>query len=365
MATVLSSRVRRLSVPLSDDAEETIAVSQYLYEQGKTDGLPVIPPTESRVLRMLEVIDRAPDDVVGYVDPSKAPATVEAVAVNAVMAGCRPEYFPVVLAAVEAVCEPSFNLYGIQGTTNPVAPLIVVNGPVADELGINARGNCFGQGFMANATIGRALRLVLMNIGGGLPQSMDKATQGQPGKFGFCVAENEAESPWEPLHVERGFDRQTSTVTVISVTGTQNILDYASKTGRGLLQMLCSHAATAGSQNVLLGGGPLLALSPEHAAIMARDGFSKADVRQFFYEQARVPLSQFSRENVDLVLAKRRPKWCTPENPNALIPIADRPEDVNIIVVGGPGPHSQFLPSFGETHPAIRPVARRNEVRPR
>src|SRR5581483_7154774 len=221
---------------------------------------------------------------------------------------------PVVVAAFEAVCAPAFNLAAIQATTNPVTPLILVNGPIARELEINARGNCFGQGFLANATIGRALRLALMNIGGGLPQTMDKATQGQPGKFGFCAAENEAESPWEPLHVERGMAPEASAVTVISVTGTQNILDYASKTARGLLQMLCSHAATAGVQNVLLGGGPLFALSPEHAQILARDGFTKEDVRRYFYEHARVPLTEFSRDTLEYVLPKRRPRWAFSEN---------------------------------------------------
>jgi hypothetical protein len=354
---MLSNRVRRLTVPVSDAAGEVWAVSQFLYERGRTDGLPVIPPTEPLVLEMLEHTDRAADEVVGYVEPSQAGATVEAVAINAVMAGCRPEYLPVVLAAVEAIGEPAFNLFGIQATTNPVAPLIIVNGPLATALEINARGNCFGQGFMANATIGRALRFVLLNIGGGTPQTLDKATQGQPAKFGFCVAENEAESPWEPLHVERGYPAEASTVTVISVTGTQNILDMASRSARGLLQMFCSHAGTAGVQNVLLGGGPLFAISPEHAQILARDGFTKQDVRQYLYEHARAPLTEFSRENIAEVLAKRRPRWCVPENPDARIPIADRPEDITIIVAGGPGPHSQFLPSFGQTEPVTRTIS--------
>ncbi|MDE3077938.1 MAG: hypothetical protein KGJ86_21145, partial [Chloroflexota bacterium] len=281
MAPAVSEKVQRLTVSLPEGGSDVRAVSQYLYDLGRTDGLPVVPPAEELVEEMLRFTDRAPGEVIGHVQPCQAPATVESIGVNAVMAGCRPEYLPVLIAAVEAVCDPAFNLYGIQATTNPVAPLIVVNGPLARELKINSQGNCFGQGFMANATIGRAFRFVLTNIGGGIPQTMDKATHGQPAKFGFCIAENEADSPWEPLHVERGYAVETTTVTLISVTGTQNILDYASKTGRGVLQMLCSHAGTAGVQNVLLGGGPLFALSPEHAEIMARDGFSKQDVRQF------------------------------------------------------------------------------------
>jgi hypothetical protein len=337
---------------------------EHFLEQGWTDGLPVVPPTDAAVDRMLRATDRAPDDVVGVLPPHRAEATVEAVAINAVMAGCRPEYLPVVLAAVEAIADPAFNLFGIQATTNPVAPLIVVNGPLARQLDVNARGNCLGPGSRANATIGRAVRLCLLNIGGGAPQAMDKATQGQPGKYGMCIAENEAESPWEPYHVERGFDRDASTVTAFSVTGTQNVLDMASKSARGILRTFASSCVSVGAQNVQLGGGPLVLFCPEHAAILAGGGFSKSDVKRFLYETARLPAHDFPPEFLDGVVWRRRPKWFSSDHPQATIPLADSPDDIQIVVAGGPGPHSAVLPSFGEaTCASIRAIRGKEPTR--
>ncbi|MBA3367867.1 MAG: hypothetical protein H0T99_04235 [Geodermatophilaceae bacterium] len=194
-------------------------VFDYYEAQGWTDGLPVVPPTEAAVAAALEYTDLAPDDVLGKIPATRAEATVHAVAVNAVMAGCKPEYLPVVISAIRGLAHPDFNAYGIQATTNPVAVLVVVNGPIAEELGFNGKGNCLGQGFRANATVGRAVRLCMINIGGGAPQTMDKATQGQPGKYGMCIAENEEESPWDPFHVERGYDKETRAVSVTPSPG--------------------------------------------------------------------------------------------------------------------------------------------------
>ncbi len=336
-------------------------VQEYFQEQGWTDGLPIVPPTKAAVDRMLRFTDRKPDDVLCALPPNRTDFTVHAVAVNAVMAGCRPEYLPVVLAAVEAIAEPPFNLYGIQATTNPVTPLIVVNGPIARELNFNGGGNCFGTGFRANATVGRAVRFCMLNLGGGAPQTMDKSTHGQPGKYGMCIAENEAESPWEPYHVERGFDREVSAVTAISVTGTQNVLDLASKGPRGILRTFASCCANVGAQNVQLGGGPLIVFCPEHAQILADGGFSKADVRRFLYETSRVPVKDFPPETLNGMVRHRRPKWFSSEHPDSTIPLADSAEEIQILVAGGPGPHSVFLPSFGEaTVPITRPITRRD-----
>jgi hypothetical protein len=345
-------------IEVPDDLDE---VNDYFAERNWTDGLPVVPPTPERVRLMLEYTDLDPGHVLDQVPPNWADATVELVAINAVMAGCKPEYLPVVIAAVEAICVRDFNLYGIQATTNPVTPLLVVNGPIARELGINGGGNVFGQGNRANATIGRAVRLVMMNVGGGIPQTMDMSTAGQPGKYGFCIAENEQESPWEPLHVEQGLAPEVSAVTALAVTGTQNMLDMASKSAKGLLQTYCSHMATVGMQNIYLGGGPVVALCPEHAQMLAQEGFSKQDVKRYLYEQARVPLHEFSKENITEVLEKRRPKWYTSANPFTSVTIADEPDLITIIVTGGPGPHSQFLPTFGEaTTVSTRPIANRD-----
>lgn len=332
---------------LTIDGELSDVVDFYDAE-GWTDGLPIIPPTENAVAAMLEYTDLPPDHPVGRIPATRAQATVLHVAINAVMAGCRPQYFPVVLAAIRGIAHPDFNTYGIQATTNPVAVLVLVNGPIADELEFNGGGNCLGQGFRANATVGRAVRLVMMNIGGGRPQTMDKSTQGQPGKYGMCIAENEAESPWLPFHVERGYDIETSAVSVISVTGTQNILDLASRTATGILRTFSSACATVGHQNVQLGGGPLIIFCPEHAQILAEGGFTKQDVREFLYENCRVRISDFPPETLNGMVRHRRPLRYRAENPDAMVPLADSPADIQIVVAGGPGPHSVVSPSFGE-----------------
>ncbi len=225
-----SSRLaaRRVRMPADLDPFE------FLDRQGLTDGLPVVPPTEERVARMLAGTARRPADVVADVPPNLAPATVEKIAVNAVMAGCRPEYLPVVIAAVEAACTDAFNLHGVLATTYFVGPLLVVNGPVRHAIGLNCGRNVFGQGTRANATIGRALQLVVRNVGGGRPGEVDMATLGQPGKFGACIGENEEASCWEPLHVERGFDRGQSTVTVFAAEAPRAIRDQLSRSSRSL-----------------------------------------------------------------------------------------------------------------------------------
>ncbi|MGH7316417.1 MAG: hypothetical protein ACREJS_09180, partial [Candidatus Rokuibacteriota bacterium] len=195
------------------------AINRHYQGHGWTDGLPIVPPTGEDVREFLRFTDREPREVVAVLPPRQGEATVERIAINAVMAGCRPEYLPLIITAVETLADPAFNLDSIQATTHPVAPLIIVNGPIAKEVGINSGYNAFGQGFRANLTIGRAVRLLLMNVGGGLPGTGDRATQGSPAKIAYCVAENEEASPWEPLHVEHGFAGEMSTVTAIACEG--------------------------------------------------------------------------------------------------------------------------------------------------
>jgi len=332
-------------------------VLDHYADQGWTDGLPIVPPTEAAVAAALEYTDLDPHESLGRIPATRAEATVHNVAVNAVMAGCKPEYLPVVLAAVRGLAHADFNTFGIQATTNPVAVMVMVNGPIADELGFNGKGNCLGQGFRPNATVGRAVRLCMMNIGGGAPQTMDKATQGQPGKYGMCIAENEAESPWQPFHVERGYDAETSAVSLFSVTGTQNVLDLASRGAIGILRTFASAAATVGHQNVQLGGGPLIIFCPEHAQILSEDGFTKQDVREFLYEHARVRVSDFPPETLNGMVRHRRPKRYLSDHPDAGIPLADSPGEINIVVAGGAGPHSVVSPSFGEaTMVPVNPI---------
>ena len=205
-------------------ADDPDAIFERFTREGWTDGLPIVPPTEERVARMLAGTDFDPSCSLGPMPPSWGEATIAKLAVNAVMAGCTPEYFPVIVTAVRAMLAKPFNLYGIQGTTNPATPVLIVNGPITREIGINARGNLFGPGFRANATIGRAIRLIMTTIGGGVPQQADKAMLGNPAKYTCCFAENEAQSPWPPLHVERGFAPGTSTVTVFGGAAPANII---------------------------------------------------------------------------------------------------------------------------------------------
>src|SRR5688572_5964106 len=211
-----------------DDLE---AINKLYRERRWSDGLPIVPPTVERVKRMLHQTPRGRYELIARIAPGYGAATVERIAINAVLAGCDPEYMPVLIAATEAVAAPQFNLQGIQTTTNPVAVWLVLNGPIVERLGVNATLNCLGQGTWANATIGRALRLILQNVGGALPGEMDRATHGQPAKYTFCCAENEAENPWEPLHVERGFAPERSTVTVVDALGIWNMNTHAKDAG--------------------------------------------------------------------------------------------------------------------------------------
>jgi hypothetical protein len=347
MATARGPRARLLEI------EDSFAeINETFYERGWTDGLPIMPPTEAAVAAMLAATDRDPDEVLGVLPPRQGEATVEKVAINAVMAGCLPEYLPVVLAAVEAVAQPEFNLDGVQATTHPVAPLIIVNGPLATRLQINSGYNCFGQGFRANATIGRALRLVLMNVGGGIPGSGDRSTQGSPSKYSYCVAENEAANPWEPLHIERGYPREVSTVTVIGAEAPHNIQEHYSNTGLGILQTIAGAMGQAGSNNILSHGYPMLSLGPEHAATIAADSYTKAQIREYIFEEAHYPVARLSEEYGE---ALQRSNRIAPEDAHGLARIVTRPEDLVIIVAGGSGKHSCWHPTFGN---ATRPVTR-------
>jgi hypothetical protein len=330
-------------------------IDAHYQERGWTDGLPIVPPTEHRVQEFLEQTSRDPREVVGVLPPRQGEATIEKIAVNAVMAGCRPQYFPVVLAAIEALADPLFNLDSVQATTHPVATLVVVNGPIVRTLGLQAGYNAFGQGFRANVTIGRAVRLVLMNVGGGLPGSGDRATQGTPAKIAYCVAENEAESPWEPLHVEAGLPADTSTVTVFGCEGPHNIQDHYSNTALGVLLTVAGAMGQAGSNNLLGRGWPLLSLGPEHAATIAREGYSKQKVKEFLFEHARYPLARLGRE----FQRQQIERWGVKDAPDTMVPIVSRAEDLSIIVAGGAGKHSSWQPTFGNgTHWTRRVIAR-------
>ena len=346
------------TVRVEDDYRK---VNQFFVERRWSDGLPIVPPTAERVEEMLSYCDRPLNEPIAKMAPRYGEATPIRLAVNAVMAGCVPEYFPLVMLAVEAMCEPEFNLYAIQATTHMVAPLVIVNGPIARELGMNAGGNAFGPGNPANATIGRAVRLALINIGGALPGTGDMATAGAPSKYSFCVAENEAENPWQPLHVERGFSVDATTVTVAGTEPPHNVNDHWSISPEGILRMIAGTMCTTGNNDIYFYQDdvfpqPLVLFGPEHAKTVADGGFSKDDVKRFLFEEARVPLGAFSKEYIEL----RYHVMYAGASLDTRIPIFKRPEDLVVAVVGGAGKHSLVLPSFGGTRTVTRALKRRD-----
>src|ERR671919_328597 len=264
-----------------DDALEA------LYGRGVTDGLPVLAPTAARVAAAIEASGRPAGELVGLVAPRHGRATVEKIAINAVMAGCRPEYLPVVIAAVRAICDPGFALEGVSGTTDAVAPLLILNGPIRSALEVNCGVGVFGPGWRANATIGRAVRLVWANVGGAGPGVISMSTFAQPGRYTYCIGEYEEESPWEPLHVEHGFAAGDSTVAALAAEAPQVVVDARSRTARDLLTTVARSAEAIASHAVADLGDTLLVIGPEHVRTIAADGWSKNDVRDFVWERAR------------------------------------------------------------------------------
>jgi thiol-disulfide isomerase/thioredoxin len=279
-------RARR--VELADAVDEMEA----MYDRGWSDGLPIVPPTQERVLRMLSGTSRGAQEVVAIVPPDLISCTVEKVAINAVMAGCRPEYFPVVLAAVEAACTTTFNGHGLLATTYFSGPVLVVNGPIAKRIGMNSGVNVFGQGNRANSTIGRALQLVIRNVGGGLPGGVDRATLGNPGKVGFSFAESEeaaAAAGWVSLATERGMAPGTSAVTLFAGEGPRAIVDQKSRTAESLAKSFAACLRTVAHPKLPLGFDALVAVSPEHLRTFAAAGWDRARLRAELFALLTIP----------------------------------------------------------------------------
>ena len=254
------------------------------FERGWSDGLPVVPPTDVRILRMLQGTARKPDEIVGEVPPNLAPITVEKVAINAVMAGCRPEYMPVVLAALEAALEPVFTMHGLLCTTCFSSPIVVVNGPIAAEIGMNSGINCLGQGNRANATIGRALQLIIRNVGGGKPGELDRAVLGGPGKYTFCFAEDESDSTWMPLSVARGIPPGRNAVTLFQGDGIQGFIDQRSRTPEELTRSLAMSLLAVGHPKLCEFTNAMLVLVPEHYAIFKEAGWDRDRITQELHD---------------------------------------------------------------------------------
>lgn len=347
--------------PGSGAADDWEREQEELLEAGLGDGLPLVPPTPERIERMLRASGFSPDEVLATLVPAYGVASWRSIAHNAVMAGCRPEYLGVVGAAVTAVSAAEFNLLGIQSTTGSAATLVIVNGPVARAIGMNAGCNALGPGNRANATIGRALRLVLQNVGGAKPGEMDMATLGQPAKYSFCLAENEAESPWEPLHVERGFSPTDGVVTVVGAAGILEVVDSHGIAPEDIAQTYAQSMVSAGSigsGGALLGGGePLLIIPPEHAVQFSGKGYSKNQVKALLFARAVLPLDRLSPPMKHRVLAARAAAN-TPDG-EAPLRIAAKPEDIMILVAGGVGIKTAFVPTWGGSTRAVSRIVPR------
>ncbi len=277
------------------EIDETEDLIETCYENGWTDGLPVVPPTPERVERMLSGTARDPDELIAAVPPKWGRATVEKVAINAVMAGCKPAYLPLILTAVEAMISERFNLHGVQVTTSHVGPMLVVNGPIRKQLEVNDGFNLFGQGWRANATIGRALRLICTNIGGALPGELDRAAFGHAGKYTCCIAEKEEANPWSAMHVDRGFQADDSTVTVFAAAGPQTVNDHGSNTAEGILNTISENIVAPGNSS----GETLLVIGVEHAKTISEDGFSKSDIRRYIADTTQ----RYSEEELLIMVA--------------------------------------------------------------
>lgn len=318
-------------------------INEWFFERDMTDGLPIVPPTESRVREMIDYVERElgwnPSDLIATLEPKRGIATVEKIAANAVMAGCRPEYMPVLIAIVQAIGDPKFNLYAVQTSTHNTAPLPVVNGPIRRAIDLNWGYNTTGSRWRSTATIGRALRLILANVGG-TPGAINIHTQGHIARYDVCIAENQEENPWEPLHVERGYKPECSTVTVFPACPAAMIDERgASHNAKDLLRTLAQSIPYVGNRNTSGEGQPLLILCPQHARMLSDGGYTKADVKRFIWERGRLRFGDIPI-GIRASLSQNNLKFYADVDADYGIPIAEKPEDIAIVVMGGKGTHS-------------------------
>jgi hypothetical protein len=348
------------SLEIEVEGDEADALERF-HAWGFTDGLPVVLPTRARVDRMCAGAKHYPLESLGNLPPRDGAATIQKIAVNAVMAGCLPEHMPVLEAAVAAMASADFNLIGMQTTTHPCGLLAIVQGAVARELRMNAGHGCMGPGNRANASMGRAMRLILQNIGGAVPGTTDKATQGSPAKAGFCFAENEAESPWPPLRTTLGFGVDDSCVTVAAAEGPHNINDHGSRDGESILNTVAQTMATVGNNNLYVGGDHFVVFGPEHAQSVAQAGFSREDVQRYLFEHACVPVDRISAQKLEELTswggyADRLEAW------GRRIPLARGAELLHVLVAGGAGKHSCWIPTFAVGFSQTRRIEWEREI---
>lgn len=318
---------------------DATAAVEFYFARGWTDGLPVVPPTEASIFAMLGAVGRKPSDQITFIEGRQVSVTAEKVAINAVLAGCVPEHMPVVVAAIEAIGDPRWGYHGPATSTGGAAVFLLVNGPIARDLGINCGDNLFGPGWRSNATIGRAVALVMRNAIGTTPGKLDRSTVGHGGKYSFCIAENEAESPWPPVHVERGFQPEQSTVTALAALAPHQFYNQLSSTAEGILTTVTAHMRRSSA----FGNQPqhVLVIAGEHMQVIARDGWSKSDIKKFCFENTQIPLAQLKRTNV-------MPGKVTQQDETTMRPLVTSPEDFIVVAAGGrAGAFSAFIPGWG------------------
>jgi hypothetical protein len=320
---------------VSDTAE---AIELY-YAKGWTDGLPVVPPTEGSIRAMLDAVRLEPGTEITFIEHRQVSVTAEKVAINAVMAGCTPAHMPVVVAAVEAIGDPRWSYHGPATSTGGSAVFMLVNGPIARELDINCENNLFGPGWRSNATLGRAVRLVMRNVIGTIPGRLDRSSLGHAGKYTFCIAENEAESPWPPVHVERGFRPEQNAVTVFAAMAPHQFANQLSNTAEGVLTTACAHMRI--SAGIRSQPQYVLVLAGEHMRVIGDDGWSKADIKRYCFEHTQVSHAEMKRIHV-------MPGDIGPQDDTTMHTLVETPEDFIVVAAGGrAGVQSAFIPGWG------------------
>ncbi|MGB7305777.1 MAG: hypothetical protein WBD13_16005 [Burkholderiaceae bacterium] len=344
MTTATESRTHTVD----GDALQAI---DFCYEQGwAADGLPVVPPETSRVQAMLMMEGRPPETIIAHHPATGNECSIQAAAVNAVMAGCIPEYFPVIVAALEAMNEPAFNFHGSTASTGGSSHIVMVSGPVVEDIGMNSAGNCLGQGNRANATIGRAIRLIIMNVFEMIPGVSDQSTQGSPGKYSACIAERQDVSPWAPMNVELGYPKEVSSVTMFAGSGFINCENHGGNTPEAVLGSIADAMANLGSISI---GQCAVILSPEHIGVIANAGWSRRNVQEYLFKMACRPVSEMKR--VMKYIEKDAEKQNLPDIHRGL-----GPDDIFVMVSGGlAGGHSTVITSWSRSRLSLmqsRPV---------
>jgi hypothetical protein len=353
--TVVKPEPETIKVSGTSNIKALREVNDLFYEKKWTDGLPIVPPTQEAVAWMLTGTDRAPSEIVGLIPPRAGKATIRNIAINSVMAGAEPRYLPVIIAAVEAVTDPAFasgstfwGLAGMQSTTGPVTPLLIVNGPIAKDLKIESGMDCFGRGHRANATIGRALRLTLINAGGAYPGVNDMKGQGSSQEFTFCVAEREdhpvyhrTQNPWKPLHVEKGYSPTTSTVTAAATFPPINVKE-SDHCGPEILNSVVDTMTALGQEPHAMDWSYVLVLGSTHAQCLADAGMSKDDIREFIYANGVMPWRKYKQQYQAGTTAQ--PKWAAwTVDDMTSVHIFESPDSIMVMAAGGECPHSQII----------------------